>query len=130
MAEKKNTTVPVTVRIDRLVNSDRTSVKAVASANIGEAFAIHGIQVVDSVKGAFVRMPQTSYKKNGKTEYSDTFHPVTAEARADLYGKVLEAYEAELAQLQKQSGQSQTDQSPADEPEDDQSDDDMSQTMQ
>ena len=126
MAEKKNTTVPVTVRIDRLVNSDRTSVKAVASASIGEAFAIHGIQVVDSVKGAFVRMPQTSYKKNGKTEYSDTFHPVTA----DLYGKVLDAYNAELAQLQKQSGQSQTDEPEDGVSEDDQSDDDMSQTMQ
>ena len=44
----------VSVRIDRLIDYEDSKLKAVASANIGGAFAIHGIRVVDSQKGLFV----------------------------------------------------------------------------
>ena len=87
----------VSVRIDRMVDREDSKVKAYASANIGGAFAIHGIRVVDSQKGLFVSMPQNSYKDgNGNTKYSDVFHAVTAEARTELNSAVLSAYEQRL----------------------------------
>lgn len=94
-------TIPsVKVKIDRMVDSDRTSVKTIASANIGGAFSVHGIRVVDSEKGPFVQMPQTSFEKDGKRKYSDIFHPVTSDAHNELYAKVLEAYNQELSESQ------------------------------
>ena len=41
-------------------------------------------------------MPFRSYKANGETKYVDTFHPITAEARNELYDAVKEAYEQAL----------------------------------
>lgn len=60
--EQKQKNPSIQVRIDRLNDYEGSSVKAFASANIGGAFAIHGIRVVDSQKGLFVSMPQNSYK--------------------------------------------------------------------
>ena len=88
----------ISVRIDRLVEYENTRVKAIASANIGGAFAVHGIRVIDSKKGLFVQMPQNTFQKDGKTEYSDIFHPVTANAREELAAAVMDAYEQKLAE--------------------------------
>ena len=100
---QKCSTPSISARIDRLVDYENSKVKAVASANIGGAFAIHGLRVIDSQKGLFVQMPQSSYQRDGKTEYSDIFHPVTAEARSELFEKVLEAYEQKLAEVEDES---------------------------
>lgn len=95
----------LSVRIDRMVDFENSSVRAIASANIGGAFAIHGIKVIDSQKGLFVSMPQSSYQdRDGNTKYSDIFHPITAEARTGLKDAVLDAYEAKLAEVQEQDG--------------------------
>lgn len=100
--EQKHKNPSIQVRIDRLNDYEGSSVKAFASANIGGAFAIHGIRVVDSQKGLFVSMPQNSYKDgNGNTKYSDIFHAVTAEARTELNEKVIDAYE-QAVQAQEQ----------------------------
>ena len=90
----------IRARIDRLADFEGSKVKAFASANIGGAFAIHGLRVVDGEKGLFVAMPSTSYQKDGKTEYQETFHPVSGEARKALNDAVLEAYEQKLAEEQ------------------------------
>ena len=45
-------------------------------------------------------MPSNSYKKDGKMQYSDICHPITAEARNELIDKVIEAYEAKLGEEQ------------------------------
>lgn len=92
----------VKVRIDRVVDYENSRVKAIASASVGP-FAIHGIRVIDGQKGLFVQMPQNSYTKDGKTQYSDIFHPVTAEARTELYNKVLSAYQQKLEAEQETS---------------------------
>lgn len=94
--EQRRTTPSISVKIDRMVDSKTSMVKAYASANIGNAFAIHGIRVIDSQKGLFVQMPQNSYQKNGKTEYNEIFHPITADARRELNEAVLSAYEQRL----------------------------------
>ena len=95
---ERNTNIPtISARIDKLSDSGKT--RAFASVVIGGAFAIHGIRVVDSDQGAFVAMPQESFKtKNGEVKYQDRFHPVTAEARSELVAAVLEAYEQKLEQ--------------------------------
>ena len=98
--EQKKALPNITARIDRIVEQDDSSVKAYASVNIGGAFAVHGIKVIDSVKGIFVFMPSNSYKKDGKVEYSDICHPITAEARNELIEKVTEAYEMKLGEEQ------------------------------
>ena len=98
--EQKRNNPYVTARIDRLVDYENSKVKAVASVSIGGAFAIHGLRVIDSQKGLFVQMPQHSFQRDGKTEYSDIFHPVTAEARSELFDKVLEAYGQTLAEAE------------------------------
>lgn len=98
--EQKHSTPSISARIDRLVDYENSKVKAIASVNIGGVFAIHGLRVIDSQKGLFVQMPQSSYQKDGKTEYSDIFHPVTAEARSELCSKVLEAYEQKLDEIE------------------------------
>ena len=90
----------VSVRIDRMVDRADSKVRAYASANIGRAFAIHGIRVVDSQKGLFVQMPQRSFQKDGTTKYEDVFHPITAEARTELNSAVLSAYKLEQDEAQ------------------------------
>ena len=98
--EQKHAVPDISAKMDRFVDQEDSSVKAIASVNIGGAFAVHGIKVIDSVKGIFVSMPSNSYKKDGKVEYSDICHPITAEARNELIDKVIEAYEAKLSEEQ------------------------------
>lgn len=101
--EQKRSTPNISARIDRLVDYENSKVKAIASVNIGGAFAVHGLRVIDSQKGLFVQMPQNSFQKDGKTEYSDIFHPVTADARTELNSKVLEAYEQKLDEVESEN---------------------------
>ena len=51
----------LSIRIDRLVDREDSHVKAYASATIGGAFAIHGLRVVDSEKGAYVLLKAHLY---------------------------------------------------------------------
>lgn len=102
----------ITVRIDRMVNYEGTNVKAVASVNIANAFAVHGIKVCDSAKGLFVSMPSSSYQKNGQTQYSENFHATTKEAREALNSAVLAAYEQRLHMEEGQSAGISADESP------------------
>lgn len=93
--EQKNREL-VSVKIDRLFPQANSHVKALASATIAGAYAIHGIKIVDSEKGPFVAMPQSSFKKGEKTVYNDIFHPISAEARNQLMDAVMAAYEVRL----------------------------------
>ena len=61
---------------------------------------MHGMRVVDGEKGLFVAMPSTSFQRDGKTEYQETFHPVSGEARKALNDAVLQAYEQKLSEEQ------------------------------
>lgn len=68
--EKSN--LSLTAKIDRMIERENATVKAYASVNIGGAFVIKDIAVVDGQKGMFARMPFRSYKgANGETKYSD-----------------------------------------------------------
>lgn len=95
--EKSN--LSLTAKIDRMIEREDATVKAYASVNIGGAFVIKDIAVVDGQKGMFARMPFRSYKTgSGETKYSDIAFALTDEARQSLNDAVLSAYKAELAQ--------------------------------
>lgn len=101
----------ITVRIDRLVDKPDSSLLAIASINIADSFAVHGIKVMEGEKGLFVSMPSNSYTdRNGNTQYVDICHPITAVARTGLIDKVVDAYHQkvfeEQAAAQKGVGQS------------------------
>lgn len=94
---------PLTAKIDRMIEREDATVKAYASVNIGGAFVIKDIAVVDGQKGMFARMPFRSYKTgSGETKYSDIAFALTDEARQSLNEAVLTAYKAELAQSEEQ----------------------------
>ena len=95
------TVLEISVRIDKMLDGQGKT-KAYASANIGRAFAIHGIRVIETDKGRFIAMPQDSYMKGKEKKYTDIFHAVTAEARAALIEAVNAAYEQQLSQRQGQ----------------------------
>lgn len=99
------------VRLDRLFAQNHRPL-AVFSVDNGQ-FAVHGIQVLDSQKGPFVQMPQISYKSNGQTIYKDIFHPITAEARQELYSTVMKLYEqARAEETQKNAEEKSADEVP------------------
>ena len=95
--------IHVNAKIDRMIEREDATVKAYASVNIGGAFVIKDIAVVDGQKGMFARMPFRSYKTgSGETKYSDIAFALTDEARQSLNDAVLTAYKAELAQSEEQ----------------------------
>ena len=104
MATKKPTNTkaaaqktPLTAKIDRMIERENATVKAYASVNIGGAFVIKDIAVVDGQKGMFARMPFRSYKTgSGDTKYSDIAFALTDEARQSLNDAVLGAYREAL----------------------------------
>lgn len=100
--EAKEVNVPsIEAKISRLVDKEGSSIKAYASISINGAFAIHGVKVIESKKGLYVSMPSRSYTDNeGRTQYSDICHPITAEARTELINTVTDAYEQALAEQQ------------------------------
>lgn len=75
------------------------TLRATATVNINDAFAIRGVKLMESSKGLFVSMP--SYKA-GNGEYKDICFPCTAESRKEFDHAVLGAYEQALTQSQKQ----------------------------
>lgn len=68
------------MKVDVKIGSIRPegNVRAYASVNLNDCFAIRNVKVVDSSKGLFIAMP--SYKA-GNGEYKDICFPVTKEFR-------------------------------------------------
>jgi len=75
------------------------TLRATATVNINNAFAIRGVKLMEGSKGLFVSMP--SYKA-GNGEYKDICFPCTAEARKEFDNAVIGAYEQALTQGQNQ----------------------------
>lgn len=104
---------PFPMKVDVKIGPIRPegSVRAYASVNLNDCFAIKNVKVMDSTKGLFVAMP--SYKAaNG--EYKDICFPVTKEFREQLINAVIEAYKQSLTQSHQQKA---ADAPPFDQPE-------------
>ena len=107
-----STNINIKSKIDHLVLKDGSKIKAFASATIANSFAIHGIKVIESSKGLFVQMPQSSFTpKDGEKQYNDICHPITPEARVELIHSVLDAYEERLHMEEEQSQETENDMS-------------------
>lgn len=93
---------PIPMKVDVKIGSIRPegNVRAYASVNLNDCFAIRNVKVVDSSKGLFVAMP--SYKA-GNGEYKDICFPVTKEFREQLNNAVIDAYKQALTQSQQQT---------------------------
>lgn len=89
------------MKYDVKINSFRAegSLRANASVNINDAFAIRGVKVMEGSSGLFVSMP--SYKA-GNGEYKDICFPCTKESRLEFDKAVLGEYQHQLSQLQSQ----------------------------
>lgn len=95
---------PLPMKIDVKIGSIRPdgNVRAYASVNLNDCFAIRNVKIVDSTKGLFIAMP--SYKA-GNGEYKDICFPVTKEFREQLNQAVADAYQQALTQSQTQGRQ-------------------------
>ncbi len=100
---KQKSSLNIKAKITRMVDYEDSNVKAVASITIADAFAFHGVKVIESKNGLFVSMPQSKYTKDGEQKYSDVCHPISSEARAELNSVVLKAYEEQLAMRENQA---------------------------
>lgn len=76
---------------------DSKNLLANASVTIGGCFAIRGVRVMNSEKGAFVSMPQ---RKSAEGEYKDICFPTTAEMRKTLNSAVLGEYQRTMAKTE------------------------------
>ena len=95
--EKNQVSIPIKVRIDRLLDGDGAT-RAYASATIADAFAVHDLRISEKDNKLMVHMPFKSYKQDGVTKHSDVFHAITADARTQLISAVTGAYEQALEQ--------------------------------
>lgn len=77
------------VRIYKM--EDAGNLRAYATVTLGEAYAVHGLKVLDGEKGLWVSMPATKSRKTG--EFKDVFHPISQDAREGLVKAVLEKYQ-------------------------------------
>lgn len=85
----------IKVRVDKLYTDPESKTKAMISATLEDAYAIHNIRVVESGTngGTFVAMPSI---KNSKDKYTEIFHPISAEARETLCKEIMQAYKTAL----------------------------------
>jgi len=60
-----------------------------ATVTLGNAYAVHGLKIMEGENGLWVSMPAS---KNKKGEFKDIFHPISKEAREVLINAVLQAY--------------------------------------
>ena len=88
---KQNNNFELDVRVTPIKNGG--NVKAYASVNIGSAFAVKNLRIIEGNKGLFVAMHRV---KNHKGEYEDIFFPISKESRATLNTAVISAYEQKL----------------------------------
>lgn len=98
---------PMPMKVDVKIGSIRLegNIRAYASINLNDCFAIRNVRVVDSSKGLFIAMP--SYRAGN--EYKDICFPVTKEFREQLNNAVIDAYHQALTQSQSQDQQKAAD---------------------
>lgn len=74
-----------------------------ASVSLDGCFAIRGVRIINGSNGPFVSMP--SYKSGD--QYRDVCFPCTKEFKQEFDRAVLDAYQQQLTQLQRQEAPEQ-----------------------
>lgn len=68
-----------------------------ASVTINDSFAVEGFRICSGEKGMYVNMPSGH---DGKGGWRDTFKPITADARRQLVGAILDGYSVAIEKMQ------------------------------
>ena len=76
--------------------------RAIVSITLDQMLAVHDIKVVQGENRLFVAMPS---RKDESGIFRDIVHPISAQAREYLEEQILDAYEAQLQQLQAETAQ-------------------------
>ena len=63
------------VTIDHIAYAG-AKIKAYATVTFDGMFKVHGVRLAESKQGLNIFMPQKAFNKNGKTLYTDVFHPI------------------------------------------------------
>ena len=95
----EQTTIKLDVRAYPITEPKGNTV-AFASVTINDMIAINGIRVVDGANGLFAAMPQA---KDNNGEFRDIAFPVTKELRQQLNKAILDEYNAQKNQPEKES---------------------------
>jgi len=90
------------MKVDVKISSIRPegNIRAYASINLNDCFAIRNVKIMDGTNGLFIAMP--SYKSGTSGEYKDVCFPVTKAFREQINKAVIDAYHQTLAQSQNQ----------------------------
>lgn len=94
-AEHGSQKLDMSVKVYPAPAQDSKNLLATATVTLGGCFAIRGLRILDSEKGAFVSMPQ---RRNAQGEYKDICFPTTAEMRKELHSAVLGEYQRTMEQ--------------------------------
>jgi len=91
----ENPAQPLPMKVDVKISSIRPegNIRAYASINLNDCFAIRNVKVVDSSKGLFIAMPSRK-KKDGT--YADVAHPLNSETRGAIEDAVISEYRRQL----------------------------------
>ena len=85
-ATQGSQSLDISVKVYPAQDNNSKNLLANASVTVGGCFAIRGVRVMNSEKGAFVSMPQ---RRNAQGEYKDICFPTTPEMRKVLNSAVL-----------------------------------------
>lgn len=94
--EDNSVILPVTMRVHSL--GDGGTRLANLSVNLGDAFVMRGLRLMEGKNGPFLNFP--SYK--GRDGYQDICFPLSAELRQQMTDQAVETYRQALAQHQSQ----------------------------
>ena len=76
------------IRIRRTYQDSR--LKALVSVTVDNDLAVHDIKVIEGPERLFVAMPS---RKDDNGTFRDIAHPITPDARRELEGSILNAYQ-------------------------------------
>lgn len=107
MTPEVGTAQPAKLDVDVRVypSKEEGNLLAFASVTLGGCFAVKGIKIMDSEKGAFVAMPD---RKDAKGEYHDICFPTTSEMRQALNTAVLGEYQKVMELIATRSDKART----------------------
>lgn len=92
VAETTGLKLDVTVR----PITPRDNLLAYANVTINDSFVVENFRVCAGEKGLFVNMPAM---KDSQGNWRDSFKPITADARRQLVGAIIDGYNAAIEKL-------------------------------
>ena len=73
----------------RKIEKENSRIRGIASVVLDDAFAVHGIRIIEGDNGLFIAMPS---RKTNNDEYHDIAHPITQDCRQMFQDAIVEAY--------------------------------------